>query len=345
VGEPASAARPAYWRHARRAAALGVTGLSLYLVFPSLLSLFDAWPQLGDVRARWFVVVPALEAASFVALWVLLRIALHGGRWADIASSQLASNAASRIVPGGAATGGAVQASMLIGSGHPAAAVGGALGAVGLLTTGMLLALPVLAVPSLLLGPPVDPTLEYGLLVSVAGAAVLTGAGFAVLRWDRVVRAVARAAGWAVATVGRRASARHVAGRVVAERDRVAAAFRGRWLWALGAAAGNRMLDFAALTASLAAVGAHPRPSLVLIAYVASLALALVPLTPGGLGFVETGLTSLLVLAGTATDQALVGTLMYRLASYWLPIPVGALAWAGWRVTPSARRRRGSATP
>lgn len=331
---PAPAARPAYWRHARRAAALAVTGVSLYLVFPSLLSLFDAWPRLGDVRPWWFLVVATLEGASFVALWGLLRIALRDGRWADIASSQLASNAASRIVPGGAATGSAVQASMLISSGHPGAAVGGALGAVGLLTTGMLLALPLLAVPSLVVGPPLDPTLQYGLLVSLAGAGLLTGAGFAVLKWDRVVRAVARTAGWAVAKVVRRATAGHVAGRVLAERDRVAAAFSGRWLRALAAAAANRMLDFAALSASLAAVGAHPRPSLVLIAYVASLALALVPLTPGGLGFVETGLTSLLVVAGADADQALVGTLMYRLASFWLPIPVGALAWAGWRIRP-----------
>ena len=100
------------------------------------------------------------------------------------------------------------------------------------------------------------------------------------------------------------------------------------------------MLDYAALVAALHAVDAAVRPSLVLVAYVVSLALGLVPLTPGGLGFVETGLTTLLVLAGAATDQAVVGTLLYRLASFWLPIPLGALAWGGWRVA-----RRGSVAP
>jgi uncharacterized protein (TIRG00374 family) len=74
----------------------------------------------------------------------------------------------------------------------------------------------------------------------------------------------------------------------------------------------------------------------VLVAYVAAVALGLVPVTPGGLGFVETGLAGLLVVAGAPTDQALAGTLLYRLASYWLPIPVGALAWAGWRIRPRA---------
>jgi uncharacterized membrane protein YbhN (UPF0104 family) len=40
----------------------------------------------------------------------------------------------------------------------------------------------------------------------------------------------------------------------------------------------------------------------------------------------------MLALAGVPADQAIVGTLLYRLASFWAPIPVGAVAWVGWRV-------------
>ena len=326
--------RSPVWRHVRRAVLLAVTGGSLYLLAPSLLTVFDAWPQLKGVRPWWFVVVVLLEAASFMSLWALMRIALRARGWYEVASSQLAGNAASRIVPGGAATGTVVQATMLINSGLPAASVGGALGAAGLLTTGMLLALPVLAVPTVVAGAPLAHELELGLVFSLGVALLLVGAGFAVLRWDRVVHALARGVGWLLARVLRRGTPAGVAARVLAERDRVAQAFDGRWLRSLATAAGNRMFDYAALVASLVAVGAHVRPSLVLVAYVASLALALVPITPGGLGFVETGLTSLLVLAGASTDQALAGTLLYRLASFWLPIPVGAVAWAGWRVRP-----------
>ncbi len=130
-----------------------MTAAGLYVVAPSLLTLFDAWPSLGDVRPLWFVLVGALEAVSFVSLWLLLRIALPGSRWLDIATSQLAGNAASRIIPGGAASGGVVQARMLIQSGQRPAAVGAVLSATGLLTTGVLLALPVLTVPAVLIGP------------------------------------------------------------------------------------------------------------------------------------------------------------------------------------------------
>jgi uncharacterized membrane protein YbhN (UPF0104 family) len=128
-----------------------------------------------------------------------------------------------------------------------------------------------------------------------------------------------------------------VAERVVAQRDAVAAAFAGHWGRALGAAAGNRMLDYSALVAAVYAVGGRARPSMVLLAYVLSLALALVPVTPGGLGFVEAGLTSILVLAGVSSDQAVLGTLLYRLFSFWLPIPLGVLAWTGWRFTAGQR--------
>jgi hypothetical protein len=63
----------------------------------------------------------------------------------------------------------------------------------------------------------------------------------------------------------------------------------------------------------------------------------MIPITPGGLGFVEAGLTTLLVLAGVSADQAVVGTLLYRLVSFWLPIPAGVLAWGAWRVQPERR--------
>jgi uncharacterized protein (TIRG00374 family) len=92
------------------------------------------------------------------------------------------------------------------------------------------------------------------------------------------------------------------------------------------------MFDFAALVAALTALGAHARASQVLMVYAIAQALALIPLTPGGLGFVESGMTTLLVLIGVTADQAVVGTLLYRLIAFWLPIPLGALAWAGWRL-------------
>ena len=71
-----------------------------------------------------------------------------------------------------------------------------------------------------------------------------------------------------------------------------------RWQALLGSV-GKWVLDYLALLTALAAVGAHPRPSLVLLAYLSGAILGMVPITPGGLGFVEAGLTTMLVLAGS----------------------------------------------
>jgi len=102
MGEDEQVAEPKVLRRwGGRVVGLLVTAAGLYVVAPSLLSLFDAWPSLGDVRPFWFVIVATLEALSFGSLWLLLRIAMPGSRWLDVATSQLAGNAASRIIPGG----------------------------------------------------------------------------------------------------------------------------------------------------------------------------------------------------------------------------------------------------
>ena len=73
--------------------------------------------------------------------------------------------------------------------------------------------------------------------------------------------------------------------------------------------------------------------------------LAQVPLTPGGLGFVEAGLVGTLTLAGVPASDAVAATLLYRLLSYWLPIPLGALAYVLFRRRYPSRGEPGPEPP
>jgi uncharacterized protein (TIRG00374 family) len=329
-----------------RAVLLAVTGVGLYVVAPSLLSAFGAWPQLAEVRLRWFTILVLLEAASLASLWWLTRLALEPHQdddadqesdaqpvsWGTVATAQLAGTAASKVVPGGAATGGVIQARLLIRAGEPAAAVASALAGVGLITTAVLLLLPVLTVPALLIGPPPAEQLRLGLLVSLIVAVVIVGVGLTVLMWPRVLSTTGRLVGRVLHRVRPSITGDSLATLLLAQRARIAAAFEGRWWLAMFLAAANRMFDYAALVAALAAFGVHARPSEVLLAFVVAQALAMVPITPGGLGFVESGLTALLVVIGVPVDVSVIATLLYRLVSFWLPIPIGVLAWAGWRI-------------
>jgi uncharacterized membrane protein YbhN (UPF0104 family) len=116
--------------------------------------------------------------------------------------------------------------------------------------------------------------------------------------------------------------------RLLRERDRILETLGPRWKRALLATVGRWLLDYMSLLAALAAIGSHPRPSLVLLAFCAARALANIPVTPGGLGFVEAGLTTMLALAGVAPGDAVLATFAYRLFSYWLPLPFGLLGLA-----------------
>jgi uncharacterized protein (TIRG00374 family) len=114
---------------------------------------------------------------------------------------------------------------------------------------------------------------------------------------------------------------------LLSDRNFIRATLDRGWRPAVLAAAGNTGFDYLALLYALRAVGAAPRPSLVVLAYAFAELLALIPFTPGGLGFVEAGLVGTLTLAGIPAAAALAATLLYRLVSYWLPIPAGGIAY------------------
>jgi uncharacterized protein (TIRG00374 family) len=116
--------------------------------------------------------------------------------------------------------------------------------------------------------------------------------------------------------------------RLLRERDRILSTLGPRWRRALVATAGRWAFDYASLLAALAAVGSRPRPALVLLAFCAAQLLTQIPVTPGGLGFVEAGMTATLALAGVSPANATLSTLAYRLFTYWLPLALGPLGLA-----------------
>ena len=318
--------------HTRRAIVgrlvfLLITLISLYVLWPSLLKVFRAWPELLSLNPAWFPVMFAAEVASFVCIWALQRLALRCREWRPVIAAHLAGNAFSRIVPGGAAAGGAIQFRFLVQAGVPATAVGAGLTTAGLISTATLFALPLLTVPAVLAGRPVPGGLAQAAWLGIGVFVLAVVTGVVLIKTDRLLRL----AGRAIQAVRNRfhrtqAPTTDLPERLVAERDEVRRTLGPKWWQALLAGLGNWLFDYLALLAALAAVGSSPRPTLVLLAYVAAMVLSMIPLTPGGLGFVEAGLTATLVLADVSAADAVLATLAYRLVSYWLPLPAGLIA-------------------
>ena len=326
----AAQARPLTWKTVvKRALVVAVAGATIYILLPKLLAVLGAWPRLSTLNPAWFTVALGCELASFTCNFALQRLALHTRTWFPVVTAGLAGNAVTDSLPGGDAAGAAVQFSMLATAGFDTDTAVGGLTAFSLLGIGGLLALPVFALPAILAGVPASPGLVHTALLGIAGFAVFAVFGAIILRADWPLAAAGRAAqglrNWL--TRGRRPPVTGLDKRLVAERDTIRAVLGRKWWQAILLTAGRLGCDFGCLLAALRATGASPHPSLVLLAYSAAGILALLPLTPGGLGIVEAGLSGLLVLAGVRASYAFLATLAYRVVTYWLPLFAGLPAY------------------
>jgi uncharacterized membrane protein YbhN (UPF0104 family) len=78
------------------------------------------------------------------------------------------------------------------------------------------------------------------------------------------------------------------------------------------------------LLAALWSLGIHPGILAVALAYLAGNAVGSAAPTPGGLLTVEAAMAATLhLLTGISTTEALLAVLIFRIATFWLPIPVG----------------------
>jgi uncharacterized protein (TIRG00374 family) len=59
----------------------------------------------------------------------------------------------------------------------------------------------------------------------------------------------------------------------------------------------------------------------------------LFPFAPGGVGAVDAGMIGTFVLFGLPESTVFVAVLMYRLIAFWLPIPLGIVAFLQLRRT------------
>ena len=346
-GEPSLAVKidsekghPLAWKAVvKRAAVAAIAGITIYLVFPAITEVLASWPRLSTLDPWWFAAAMGAELAHFVCTFALQRLALRTKAWFGVITSQLASNAINLIMPGGAAVGAAVQFRMLATSGMDTSSTVGGLAAFSLLGVGGLLALPVFALPVILLGAPVDRSLVNAAILGAVGFVAFAAFGAVLLVYDAPLRWAGRVAqrvgNW---VLRKRRPLVGLDKTLLAQRNEIRAVLGRQWWQALLLSSGRLAFDYLCLLFALRATGSRPRPSLILVAYAVAGIVGMIPATPGGLGLVEASLTGLLVLAQVDSSQALLATLTYRLASYWAPLCAGPIAYGVFRIRYRSRR-------
>ncbi len=321
--------RPIRWKAVvKRSIVITISGVALYLVAPSVIAVLHSWPKLVTLNLLWFIPALVAEAAHFACTFSLQRIALRTKAWFSVITAQLAGNAISLIVPGGAAAGAAVQFRMLAVSGMDATDAVGGLTAFSFLGIGGLLALPVFVLPAVLFGSPVSSGLVDAAVIGAIGFVLFVGFSVLVMTAERPLYWAGEVAqALRNRLLRKREPISGLPDRLLEQRNLIRTVLGQQWWEATLLSAGRLLFDYLCLLFCVRAVGSHPRPSLILLAYAVAGVIGLVPITPGGLGIVEASLSGLLVLAGLNGAEAVLATLAYRLASYWLPMMAGPIAY------------------
>jgi hypothetical protein len=180
----------------RRIGALVVTAVMLYVLLPSLARVVGAWPELASLSGVWLAISLLSEATSFTCTFGIQRIVLRTRGWFAVVTAGLVGNAVTDTLPGGAATGAAVQFQMLSAAGVETDTAAGGLTASSLLSIGGLLALPVLTLPAVLGSSGVNHTLALAAAAGVVGFVIYAGVCALLLSTDRPLLVAGDAVQW-----------------------------------------------------------------------------------------------------------------------------------------------------
>jgi uncharacterized protein (TIRG00374 family) len=348
-GTQGPAPRPAAGRPAgRRRRVLGRVAHAV--LFAALTAgVFGLLPRLGGVahdaaelrQARPGFIVAAVVAqaaslASYALLYRSVQVSLGGRLGFPLAARVvLATFLVSHLTPFGSVTGTLVNVNAMESAGIPAATTGEAVALSSLVSTLALIAL---------FGAGLIATAGHVATVYllIAGAAlVIAGAALAAaLALGAHPAAAGRAGRWAAGLLRRLRPGTDPA-RVASSWQRLATAAKtalsGRdFLRSFCFAAADLLFDLLSLGLMFGALGSRPGFGPLAVAYAAANIASAIPITPGGLGVIEVTLVAVTAGFGVPRATAVLAVLGYRLVNYWLPLPVGAVAYLRLRL--SARK-------
>lgn len=313
----------------------GVFGFAL----PRFASYGAVWGSLQHMSLPWLAAIAATAVASLLTTWMMVAAVLPSLRLRDAATVNLGSSAVANTVPGGGAVAMGVSWAMLSSWGVATGEYVRYTLVTGLWNVFVRLGLPVVALLVLVLtGRP--GTASQAAAYTGAGLLILLAVAFrTTLRSEPFARRSDRALAQLLTAgcqLARRPPPRRASGLLLEFRAGAASLLARRGLRITATTVASHLTLWLVLLACLRAAGLTQaqvpwQASLAAFAFVRLL--SLLPITPGGIGVVEAGLTAQLTMghapAGVAKVAAAV--LLFRTVTYLLPIPLGALAFLGWR--------------
>jgi uncharacterized protein (TIRG00374 family) len=311
-----------------------------YLVIPELVGAGKDLYLLGRLNVGWMIAGLTLEAVSLFCYALLNRVLLPPeGRpnLSRLFRIDLSAAAVAHVIPAGTVGSAGIGYQLFTAEGIPGTDVGVMMATKGM---GSTVVLNVLLWIALVISIPLSGFRPEYAAVAIVGAvvlAVLATLIFGITRGEKRAARIVRAIGERIPGVGGDRLER-VALQAAAS-IRALGTNRSVLIQSLTWAALNWLLDAASLWCFIAAFGGHANPVGLFAAYGIGNVLGAIPVTPGGLGIIDTVTPVLLISFGLTRSVATLGVLGWRLVNFWLPIPVGALAYVSLKVPRGASLR------
>jgi uncharacterized protein (TIRG00374 family) len=305
-----------------------------YLVVPELVGASKDLHLLGQVNPAWLAAGAILEGLSLFCYGLLTQAVLppgaHNPGLSRLFRIDVSAAAVAHVLPAGTLGSAGIGYRLFTAEG-----IKGNDAAVMMATKGLgsTVVLNVLLWLSLVVSIPLAGFHPIYVTVAVTGAVLLLAIAALALgitrgaqRASRILRAVGDKIPGLTGERLERAVLETAASLSALARDRRVL------VWSLTWASLNWLLDAASLWCFVAAFGRLLNPVELFAAYgIANVAGAL-PVTPAGLGVVDSLAPLLLVSFGITRSVATLGVLAWRLVNFWLPIPAGAIAYVSLKV-------------
>jgi len=305
-----------------------------YLVVPELVGASKDLYLLGRVNPFWLVAGLVLEGFSLFCYGLLTQAVLspgsHNPGLSRLFRIDLAAAAVAHVIPAGTLGSAGIGYRLFTAEG-----IKGRDAAVMMATKGLgsTVVLNVLLWLSLVISIPLAGFHPIYVTVAIIGAVVLLAIGilaFGITRQSERASRILCAIGNRIPGLTGDSLERGI--RDTGNSLSALARDRRTLILSLTWASLNWLLDAASLWCFVAAFGGIVNPVELFAAYgIANVAGAL-PITPAGLGVIDSLAPLLLVSFGVTRSVATLGVLGWRLVNFWLPIPAGAAAYVSLKV-------------
>jgi uncharacterized protein (TIRG00374 family) len=319
------------------ALSLGIVVATFAFVLPTIADYREVWTLVKELSWEWIAVLFVATLVNLLTFAPPWMVTLPGLSFPQAITVTQVSTALSIVVPGGLAAGVATSYAMLRRWGFFSRDVARAVTLVGLWNQFLNLAFPIIAV--FLLSSEGGDTALLG-VVAFVGVAVL-GVAVATLAVVLVSKRLAGEIGELAARLANSALGRFRRGPVSwggpsFERFRRGAGdlLRRRWHALTLASLAGSLSVFAVLVVALRAFDVPASEVSLAEAFAAwsfVRIIGTIPITPGGIGIVEVGLTSALIGFGGANAGVVAAVLVYRFLTIVPTLLVGLVSAATWR--------------